>query len=85
VTKESTRLLGLEDVEVVSCVLDEHENPMLALVTAAETARRPPGCGQISRHLRARAAATRRARGHLTTHTSVPHSQPRHPKAQQHD
>jgi transposase len=40
----------LEDVEVVSCVLDEHENPMLALVTAAETARRCPGCGQVSRH-----------------------------------
>ncbi len=31
-----------------------------------------------NQRLRARAATTRRARGHLTTHTSGPHAQPRH-------
>ena len=33
-----------------------------------------------NQRLRARAATTRRARGHLTIHTSGPHSQQRHPK-----
>lgn len=34
-------------------------------------------------HLRARAATTRRTRGHPTTHTSGPHAQPRHSKHRQ--
>lgn len=33
-----------------------------------------------NQRLRARCATTRRARGHLTTHTSGRHSQPRHPR-----
>ena len=38
-----------------------------------------------NQRLRARAATTRRARGHLTTHTSGPHTQPRHrPETGQH-
>jgi transposase len=38
-----------------------------------------------NQRLRARAATTRRARGHLTTHTSGPHAQPRHrPPTEQH-
>ena len=49
-TNDTTRLLGLEGVEVVSVVLDELDNPMLALVTAVETARCCPGCGQVSQH-----------------------------------
>lgn len=49
-TNDTTRLLGLEGVGVASCVLDEHENPMLALVTAVRSARCCPGCGHISRH-----------------------------------
>jgi transposase len=38
-----------------------------------------------NQRLRARAATTRRARGHLTTHTSGPHSQQRRSKPWQHD
>lgn len=38
-----------------------------------------------NQRLRARATTTRRARGHLTTHTSGPHTQPRHrPETAQH-
>lgn len=49
-TNDTTRLLGLDGVEVVSVVLDEFGDPMLALVTAADAVRCCPGCGQVSRH-----------------------------------
>jgi transposase len=38
-----------------------------------------------NQRLRARATTTRRARGHLTTHTSGPHARPRHhPQTEEH-
>ena len=38
-TDDTTRLFGLEGVEVVSVEIDEDDNPMLALITAADQAR----------------------------------------------
>ena len=49
-TNDTTRLLGLEGVEVVAVEFDEHGNPMFALVTAAEMVHSCPGCGQVSQH-----------------------------------
>jgi transposase len=49
-TNDTTRLLGIEGVEVTSVELDELGNPLLALVTAAETVRCCPECGQVSRY-----------------------------------
>lgn len=49
-TNDTTRLLGLDGVEVASVCLDEQANPLLALVTAAESVRCCPGCGQVARH-----------------------------------
>jgi hypothetical protein len=44
-TNDTTRLFGLEGVEVVSVEIDEDDHPMLALITAADQARYCPGCG----------------------------------------
>jgi hypothetical protein len=41
-TNDTTRLFGLEGVEVVSVEIDEDDNPMLALITAADQARYCP-------------------------------------------
>jgi hypothetical protein len=41
-TNDTTRLFGLEGVEVVSVEIDEDDNPMLALITAADQARYSP-------------------------------------------
>jgi transposase len=49
-TNDTTRLLGLDGVEVASVELDELDNPLLALVTAAETVRYCPECGQVSQY-----------------------------------
>ncbi|AEW99048.1 hypothetical protein SCATT_p08550 (plasmid) [Streptantibioticus cattleyicolor NRRL 8057 = DSM 46488] len=45
-----TLLFGLEGVEVASIALDREANPILALVTAAEQARRCPNRGVTSHH-----------------------------------
>jgi transposase len=47
---DTTLLFGLDGVQVVRVALDEDDNPMLALVTASEQARRCPGCGSRSQH-----------------------------------
>ena len=48
-------------------------------LTSREIARAFGYRNPANQRLRARAATTRRARGHLTTHTSGPHAQPRRP------
>ena len=45
---DTTRLRGLAGVAVTRVELDERDNPMLALVTVDEAARRCPGCGMFS-------------------------------------
>jgi transposase len=47
---DTTRLLGLDGVEVTSVRLDDDANPMIALVTRDEQARCCPGCGVRSEH-----------------------------------
>jgi transposase len=49
-TNDTTRLFGLEGVEVVSVEIDEDDNPMLALITAADQARYCPGCAVRSEY-----------------------------------
>lgn len=49
-TNDTTLLFGLEGVDVISVDLDEHANPVIALVTAAAHARCCPGCGVVSQH-----------------------------------
>ncbi|WP_051450234.1 ISL3 family transposase [Actinospica robiniae] len=47
---DTTLLFGLDGVQVVRVMLDDDENPILALVTASEQARCCPGCGMRSQH-----------------------------------
>ena len=47
---DTTRLLGLDGVEVTSVRLDDANNPMIALVTRDERARCCPACGARSEH-----------------------------------
>src|SRR3954447_5333726 len=47
---DTTRLLGLDGVEVTSVRLDDRDNPMIALVTRDEQARCCPECGVRSEH-----------------------------------
>jgi transposase len=47
---DTTRLLGLDGVEVTSVRLDDANNPMIALVTRDEQARCCPVCGVRSEH-----------------------------------
>lgn len=47
---DTTRLLGLGGVEVVSVEFDAESNPLIALVTASERARCCPDCGVRSQH-----------------------------------
>lgn len=47
---DTTRLLGLDGVEVARVELDRERKPVIALVTAAAAARCCLGCGQHSQH-----------------------------------
>lgn len=75
-TNDTTSLLGLDGVEVFAVEMDEHDNPLLALVTAADAVRYCPECGQVSQHprswVRTRPQGNAADRPQVEGHTPAP-------------
>lgn len=95
---ESAAATGLPEIERLATAVSTGWPEILAGITTGITNAASEGinraiktdarcaCGYrnpANQRLRARGATTRRTRGHLTTHTSGPHAQPRHPKRRQ--
>jgi transposase len=92
---ESAAASGLPEIERLATTVSTWWPEILAGITTGITNAASEGINRAiktdarcaygyrnpaNQRLRARAATTRRARGHLTTHTSGPHSQQRRPK-----